>query len=88
MSVVRYDASGIDPRSGGYQLAPTTCWPFDALRQGPLRYVLHATLVNGPAVVTALGNDAASRHGSGMTIQNVLFGISDTNGSVLRCAAS
>lgn len=47
MSVVRYDASGIDPRSGGYELVLTTCWPFDALTQGPLRYVLHATLVDG-----------------------------------------
>jgi sortase A len=44
-SVVRYDDSGIDPRSGGYELALTTCWPFDAMTQGPLRYVVHATLV-------------------------------------------
>jgi sortase A len=47
VSVVRYDASGIDPRSGGYELVLTTCWPFDAVTQGPLRYVLHATLVEG-----------------------------------------
>src|SRR5262249_15282374 len=53
MSVVRYDASGIDPRGGGYELVLTTCWPFDAVTQGPLRYVLHATRVDGPAVVTA-----------------------------------
>ena len=44
-SVVRYDNSGIDPRTGGYELALTTCWPFDAMEQGPLRYVLHATLI-------------------------------------------
>jgi len=45
VSVVRYDNSGIDPRSHGYELALTTCWPFDAMTPGPLRYVLHATLV-------------------------------------------
>jgi len=45
VSVVRYDNSGIDPRSQGYELALTTCWPFDAMTPGPLRYVLHATLV-------------------------------------------
>jgi sortase A len=44
-AVVRYDASGIDPRTSGYELALTTCWPFDAVTQGPLRYVLHATLI-------------------------------------------
>jgi len=45
VSVVRYDNSGIDPRSQGYELALTTCWPFDAVTPGPQRYVLHATLV-------------------------------------------
>ena len=48
-SVVRYDHSGIDPRSGGYELVLTTCWPFDAVTQGPLRYVVHATLIDGRA---------------------------------------
>jgi sortase A len=46
-AVVRYDASGIDPRAEGYALALTTCWPFDAVTSGPLRYVVHATLVQG-----------------------------------------
>ena len=31
----------------GYELVLTTCWPFDALTPGPLRYVLHATMI-GP----------------------------------------
>lgn len=44
-AVVRYDGSGIDPRTSGHELALTTCWPFDALTPGPLRYVLHATLI-------------------------------------------
>ena len=43
-SVVRYDASGIDPLAQGHALALTTCWPFDAITSGPLRYVVHATM--------------------------------------------
>ena len=38
-SVVRFDASGIDPLAGGHELALSTCWPFDALTQGPERYL-------------------------------------------------
>ena len=44
-SVVRFDASGIDPLSGGYELVLSTCWPFDALTPGPERYILHATMI-------------------------------------------
>lgn len=43
-TVVRDDASGLDPSSQNFELALTTCWPFDALTPGPERYVLHATL--------------------------------------------
>jgi sortase A len=43
--VVRFDASGIDPLTAGYELALSTCWPFDALTPGPMRYVLHATMI-------------------------------------------
>jgi len=43
-SVVRFDAAGIDPATGGKELVLATCWPFDALTHGPLRYVLHATM--------------------------------------------
>lgn len=50
-SVVRFDASGIDALASGYELALSTCWPFDAVTPGPMRYVLHATLI-GPAVST------------------------------------
>ncbi|MBS0530348.1 MAG: class GN sortase [Proteobacteria bacterium] len=46
-AVVRYDASGIDPLANGHALALTTCWPFDAVTSGPLRYVVHATMVGG-----------------------------------------
>jgi sortase A len=53
-SIVPFDASGIDPLSDGYELALTTCWPFDAVTSGPLRYVLHATMINmsGDRIVT------------------------------------
>jgi len=46
-SIARFDASGIDPLSGGHELVLSTCWPFDALTPGPDRYLLHATLI-GP----------------------------------------
>ena len=44
-SVVRFDASGIDPMADGHGLVLSTCWPFDALTSGPERYLLHATLI-------------------------------------------
>jgi sortase A len=48
-SVVRFDASGIDPLIAGYELVLSTCWPFDALTSGPERYILHATMIEPPA---------------------------------------
>ena len=44
-SVVRYDASGIDPLATGHELVLSTCWPFEALTPGPDRYLLHATMI-------------------------------------------
>ncbi len=44
-AVARYDQSGIDPLTDEYELALTTCWPFDALTPGPERYILHATML-------------------------------------------
>jgi sortase A len=46
-SIVRFDNSGIDPLTDRYELALSTCWPFDALTPGPERYLLHATMI-GP----------------------------------------
>jgi sortase A len=43
-SVVRWDASGIDPLRAGRHLVLATCWPFDARTAGPLRYLVHAEL--------------------------------------------
>ena len=48
-SVVRFDAPGIDPLSNGTELVLSTCWPFDAVTPGPMRYLLHATLIEEPA---------------------------------------
>jgi sortase A len=44
-SVVRFDASGIDPLVDGHELVLSTCWPFDAMTQGPERYLVHATMI-------------------------------------------
>src|SRR6266566_263202 len=44
-SVVRFDASGIDPLTDRHELVLSTCWPFDVLTAGPERYVLHATMI-------------------------------------------
>ena len=44
-SVVRFDASGIDPLADGHKLVLSTCWPFDAMTQGPERYLVHAKMV-------------------------------------------
>ena len=55
-AVVRFDASGIDPLTDGYELVLSTCWPFDAVTPGPMRYVLHATLIEEPpAVLMSVG---------------------------------
>jgi sortase A len=47
-SVVRFDAPGIDPLSNGFEVVLSTCWPFDAVTTGPMRYLLHATLIGDP----------------------------------------
>jgi sortase A len=49
ISVVRFDDSGIDPLSGGHQLVLSTCWPFDALTQGPERFLVRATMLEDAA---------------------------------------
>jgi sortase A len=45
-AIVRFDQSGIDPFSSGQELVLSTCWPFDAIAHGPMRYVLHATMIS------------------------------------------
>jgi sortase A len=46
-SVVRWDASGVDPSAVGRNLVLVTCWPLDGRMSGPLRYVVHAEMVDG-----------------------------------------
>ncbi|MBI1407226.1 MAG: class GN sortase [Caulobacter sp.] len=46
LRVVRWNASGIDPRSGGRQIALTTCWPIGAVTPGPMRYVVTGRLID------------------------------------------
>ena len=45
-SVVRFDDTGIDPRANGRLLILSTCYPFDAATPGPLRYLVHAEIVD------------------------------------------
>jgi sortase A len=43
--VANWNASGISQQPGPPTLALTTCWPFDGVRHGDLRYVLKAQMV-------------------------------------------
>ena len=49
-SIVRYDQSGIDAHVDADRLTRTsfsrTCWPFEAIAHGPMRYALHATMIS------------------------------------------
>ncbi len=42
--VVRWDASGVTQTRRGAHLVLSTCYPFDALQRGPLRYLVWATV--------------------------------------------
>jgi sortase A len=48
-SVARFDQSGIDPLAPGRNLVLSTCWPLDAKTAGPLRYLVHAEIVDEAA---------------------------------------
>jgi sortase A len=45
-SVARWDASGIEADADGRRLVLTTCWPLDGKFSGPLRYLVHAEMVD------------------------------------------
>ncbi len=47
IGVVSWDQSGIDVHASGRNLVLATCWPLDARTAGPLRYVVHAQMVDG-----------------------------------------
>ncbi|KAA1183757.1 class GN sortase [Rhizobium tropici] len=44
MAVARWDEAGIDPDAPGVHLVLATCFPFDAVTSGPLRYLVYADL--------------------------------------------
>src|SRR5262249_2574480 len=48
-SVGRFDHSGIDPYSPCRRLVHSACWPLTARTQGPLRYVVHAQMIEDVA---------------------------------------
>jgi sortase A len=50
-SVVRFDAPGIDPFAAGKAIILSTCWPLDAATQGPLRYLVHAEMIEATAAL-------------------------------------
>lgn len=61
-SVVPFDASNIDARADETGLALTTCWPLDSITPGPLRYVVHATLLSAqPTSPIALVDPARTK---------------------------
>ncbi|QYA16789.1 class GN sortase [Rhizobium sp. AB2/73] len=44
MAVARWDEAEIDPDARGAHLVLATCFPFDAVASGPLRYLVYADL--------------------------------------------
>ena len=44
MAVARWDEAEIDPNARGDHLVLATCFPFDAVTSGPLRYLVYADL--------------------------------------------
>ena len=47
--VVHAERSGLFPDGRRSELALVTCWPFGSITPGPLRYVVHAERIDGPA---------------------------------------
>lgn len=45
MAIARWDEAPIDPQAAGKHLVLATCYPFDAITPGPLRYLVYADLV-------------------------------------------
>jgi len=53
------DAWGADPGSGPDRLALVTCWPFGAVRRGPLRYVVTCVLESPATAAPAAAGKGA-----------------------------
>ncbi|WP_139975911.1 class GN sortase [Ochrobactrum sp. CGA5] len=47
MAVMRWDEAKINPDSEGRHLVLATCYPFDAITPGPLRYLVYADMETG-----------------------------------------
>lgn len=47
MAVVRWDEARIAPDREGRHLVLATCYPFDAITPGPLRYLVYADMDTG-----------------------------------------
>ncbi|HEX7107797.1 MAG TPA: class GN sortase [Aestuariivirga sp.] len=45
-SIADWNKSGIDRNAAGFNLVLSTCYPFSAITPGPLRYLVHAELVD------------------------------------------
>lgn len=63
-SVVHWDRSGIDPFADGHHLILATCWPLDSKFPGPMRYLVHADMVDdgeSAASASRFDDPAASR---------------------------
>ena len=45
-SIADWNKSGIDRHASGFNLVLSTCYPFSAITPGPLRYLVHAELVD------------------------------------------
>ena len=60
-SVVHWDRSGIDPFADGKNLILATCWPLDSKFPGPLRYLVHAELVDTASSRLSAAHTAVAR---------------------------
>ena len=90
-SVVRWDASGIDPLAGPPKLVLSTCWPFNAKTPGPLRYLLEAELLlQEPGLRAALTSplgqiDGDPRNDGAVAMQIELIGLDDPQSRAGGC---
>ena len=70
LQIVDASQSGIEPQSPHNGLALVTCWPFGVRQRGPLRYVVHASLIEPKRVTrsklvqSAGANSVAIRSGA------------------------
>jgi len=49
MTITRWDEAQIDIHASGAHLVLATCYPFDAITEGPLRYLVYADIIEETA---------------------------------------